>query len=142
MQMPSDMRTFNEDLIAEFRANGGKLSGRLANSSLLLLTTTGARTGEPRVTPMGYVRDGERFAVIAANAGAEKHPDWYHNLTAQPQVVVEVGTERFAATARVAQGDERERLIAQIPYFAAQQVKTEREIPVVVLERANAQAAG
>ncbi|HEX8728301.1 MAG TPA: nitroreductase family deazaflavin-dependent oxidoreductase [Ktedonobacterales bacterium] len=135
MQLPGDMRAFNETLIAEFRANGGKLSGRLANSSLLLLTTIGARTGQPRVTPMGYVRDGERYAVIAANAGAHKHPDWYHNLLAQPGVVVEVGSERFAATARVAEHDERERLIAMIPYFAAQQAKTQRVIPVVVLER-------
>jgi deazaflavin-dependent oxidoreductase (nitroreductase family) len=135
MQMPDDMRAFNETLIEEFRANGGKLSGRLANSSLLLLTTIGARTGQPRVTPMGYVGDGERYAVIAADAGADRHPSWYHNLLAHPRVVVEVGSERFEATARTAEGDERERLIAMIPYFAAQQVKTERVIPVVVLER-------
>jgi deazaflavin-dependent oxidoreductase (nitroreductase family) len=135
MQMPDDMRAFNEALVAEFRANGGKLTGQLANSSLLLLTTTGARTGQIRVTPLGHVRDGERYAVIAANAGADKHPDWYHNLLVHPRVVVEVGSERFEATARTAEGDERERLIAVIPYFAAQQVKTERVIPVVVLER-------
>ena len=135
MQMPSDMRAFNETLVAEFRANGGKLSGRLADSSLLLLTTIGARTGQPRVTPMGYVRDGERYAVIAANAGADKHPDWYLNLLAHPRVVVEVGSERFEATARTAESDERERLVAMISYFAAQQEKTQREIPVVVLER-------
>jgi len=135
MQMPDDMRAFNEALVAEFRANSGKLSGRLANSSLLLLTTIGARTGQPHVTPMGYVRDGERYAVIAANAGADRHPDWYHNLLAHPGVVVEVGSERFEATARTTAGDERERLVAMIPYFAAQQVKTERVIPVVVLER-------
>jgi deazaflavin-dependent oxidoreductase (nitroreductase family) len=135
MQLPDDMHAFNEALVAEFRANGGKLSGRLANSSLMLLTTIGARTGQTRVTPMGYVRDGERYAVIAANAGADKHPDWYHNLVAHPRVVVEVGSERFEATARTAEGDERERLIPMISYFAAQQVKTERVIPVVVLER-------
>jgi deazaflavin-dependent oxidoreductase (nitroreductase family) len=135
MQMPGDMRTFNEALIKEFRANGGTLSGRLANSSLLLLTTIGARTGQARVTPLGYVRDGERYAVIAANAGADKPPDWYHNLLADPRVVVEVGSERFEATARTAEHDERERLVAMIPYFAAQQVKTQRVIPVVVLER-------
>jgi deazaflavin-dependent oxidoreductase (nitroreductase family) len=135
MQMPSDMRAFNETLIAEFRANGGKLSGRLANSSLLLLTTIGVRTGQPRVTPMGYVRDAERYVVIAANAGAHKHPDWYHNLLAQPRVVVEVGNERFEAMGRTAEDDERERLVAMVPYFAAQQEKTERMIPVVVLER-------
>lgn len=134
--MPQDMRAFNENLIAEFRATGGKLSGRLANSSLLLLTTTGARSGQPRVTPMGYVRDGERYVVIAANAGAAAHPHWYHNLLAHPRVGVEVGAERFDATARVATGAERERLIATISYFGAQQVKTDREIPVVVLERA------
>ena len=135
MQMPDDMRAFNEALISEFRANGGKLSGPLATSSLLLLTTIGARTRETRVTPMGYVRDGDHYAVIAANAGADKHPDWYYNLLAQPRVTVEVVSERFEAVARTAEGDERERLIAMIPYFAAQQVKTEREIPVVVLER-------
>lgn len=135
MEMPRDMRAFNEALIAEFRANGGKLSGRLANSSLLLLTTTGARSGQPRVVPLGYVRDGERYAVIAANAGAHAHPDWYYNLLADPHVVVEVGSERFAATARVTEGVERERLSAAIPYFAAQQAKTARAIPVVVLER-------
>ena len=136
MEMPRDMRAFNEGLVAEFRANSGKLSGRLANSSLLLLTTTGAHSGLPRVTPLGYVRDGERYAVIAANAGAQRHPDWYHNLLAQSRVVVEIGAERFDAMARVATGAERERLIAAIHYFGAQQARTEREIPVVVLERA------
>jgi deazaflavin-dependent oxidoreductase (nitroreductase family) len=135
MQLPSDMRTFNKNLIAEFRSSGGKLSGRMANSSLLLLTTTGVKSGQSRVTPLGYVRDGERYAVIAANAGADRVPDWYHNLLAHPQVGVEVRAERFEATARVASGEERERLIATIHYFAAQQEKTQRAIPVVVLER-------
>ena len=135
MQMPGDMRAFNENLITEFRANGGKLSGQLANSSLLLLTTVGARTGQSRVTPLGFVRDGDRYVVIAANAGADRHPDWYYNLLAHPQVVVEVGNERFEATARTAELDERERLAAMIPYFAAQQTKTQRKIPVVVLDR-------
>jgi deazaflavin-dependent oxidoreductase (nitroreductase family) len=135
MQMPSDMQAFNETLIAEFRANGGELSGRLTNSSLLLLTTIGAHSGQPRVTPMGYVRDSERYAVIAANAGADKHPDWYYNLLAHPRVVVEVGSERFEATGQTTEGEERERLVAMIPYYAAQQEKTQRVIPVVVLER-------
>jgi deazaflavin-dependent oxidoreductase (nitroreductase family) len=131
----TDMRKSNRTLIEEYRATGGKLSGRLANSSLLLLTTIGARTGQPRVTPMGYVHDGEHYVVIAANAGAQTHPDWYHNLLAHPRVVVEVGSERIEATARTAEREERERLVAMIPYFAAQQVKTQRVIPVVVLER-------
>jgi deazaflavin-dependent oxidoreductase (nitroreductase family) len=135
MQMPPDMRAYNDNLIAEFRANGGKLSGRLANSKLLLLTTTGARTGQPRVAPLGYIREGGRYAVIGGNAGADRHPDWYHNLLAHRCVTVEVGAERFEATARVATGAERERLIPLFPYFAAQQEKTQREIPVVVLER-------
>jgi deazaflavin-dependent oxidoreductase (nitroreductase family) len=130
------MRTFNEALIAEFRANQGKLSGQLANSSILLLTTTGARTGQPRVTPMGYVRDGARFAVIAANAGAPTHPDWYFNALAHPRVTVEVGPERFEALASVADDAERARLVPMFAYFAAQQAKTTRQIPVVVLRRA------
>ena len=137
MSTPQDMRAFNAALIAEFRANGGKLSGQLANSSLLLLTTTGARSGQPHVAPLGYVRDGEHYAVIAGNAGADTHPDWYCNLLVNPRVTVEVGAERFEALASVADDAERTRLIPLFAYFAAQQEKTTRQIPVVVLERAN-----
>lgn len=139
MSMPGNMAEFNRNLIDEFRANGGALSGRLANSHILLLTTTGAKTGRERVTPLGYGMDGDHFIVIAANAGAPAHPDWYYNLLASPEVTVEVGAERFAARASIAKGVERERLLARqeqiVPYLPAQQAKTSREIPLVVLER-------
>jgi deazaflavin-dependent oxidoreductase (nitroreductase family) len=134
----NEMRDYNARLIAEYRANGGKLSGQLANSQILLLTTTGAKTGQERVTPMGYRMDGDRIVVIAANAGAHQHPDWYFNLLAHPLATVEVGGERFPARAITADTAERERLIAAnvVPYFPAQQEKTSREIPFVILERA------
>ncbi|MEO7002647.1 MAG: nitroreductase family deazaflavin-dependent oxidoreductase [Ktedonobacterales bacterium] len=138
MTMPSDMRAYNRALIEEFRANDGKLGGQRANSSLLLLTTTGARSGQPRTIPLGYVKDGDRLIVLAANAGAPAHPDWYHNLRANPLVTVELGAERFQAHASDAQGAERERLAALIPWFAAQQAKTSRIIPVVMLDRLGA----
>ena len=138
--MNLNMADYNRALIAEFRANSGKLSGQLANSHILLLSTTGARSGQERVTPLGYGMDGDRYVVVAANAGAPAHPDWYHNLLAHPDVTVEVGPERFAARARIAEGAEREGLIARqaeiVPWLPAQQAKTTRQIPIVVLERA------
>lgn len=134
-----DMRSYNSALIAEFRSNGGKLSGRLANSHILLLTTTGAKSGIERITPLGYGKHGDTYVVVAANAGAPRHPDWYYNLLANPDVTVEVGDERFAARATSAEGAERDRLVANaasiVPWFAAQQEKTSRQIPFVVLKR-------
>jgi deazaflavin-dependent oxidoreductase (nitroreductase family) len=134
-----DMREFNQALIAEFRANGGKLGGRLANSHILLLTTTGAKSGLPRTVPLGYGNDGGRLIVVAANAGAPSHPDWYRNLVADPVVTVELGGERFHARATTAAGAERESLVARqaeiVPYLAAQQEKTSREIPIVIIEQ-------
>src|SRR5262245_3516086 len=94
-----NMREYNARLIEEYRANGGNLSGQLANSQILLLTTTGAKTGQERITPMGYRLDVGRIVVIAADAGADKHPDWYYNLLAHPDVTVEIGNERFPARA-------------------------------------------
>jgi len=135
MTMPSDMRAYNRALIEEFRANGGKLSGQRANSSLLLLTTTGAKSGQPRTVPLGYVRDGDRLILLAANAGAPAHPNWYVNLCANPLVTVELGAERFQARASTAEDVERDRLAALILWFAAQQEKTSRRIPVVILDR-------
>lgn len=136
--MPN-MRDFNAALIAEFRANDGKLSGRMANSHILLLTTTGAKSGQRRTTPLGYGKDGDSYVVVAANAGASAHPDWYYNLLANPDVTVEVPGGRFAARASIAEGPERERLVANaaaiVPWFAAQQEKTSRQIPFVILRR-------
>jgi deazaflavin-dependent oxidoreductase (nitroreductase family) len=131
---------FDQDVIDQFRANGGRIvRGGFAGRTLLLLTTTGARTGRSLTKPLGFTRDGERYVVIASKGGAPTHPAWYHNLVANPTVTVEVNGERFEARASVAQGAERERLFAQqatqIPVFARYQEMTTRKIPVVVLER-------
>jgi deazaflavin-dependent oxidoreductase (nitroreductase family) len=140
-----DMRAFNENLIAEFRTNGGKLSGRLANSHILLLTTIGARTGREWTVPLGYGKDGDRFVVVAANAGAPAHPDWYYNLLAHPDVTVEWGSERFPARARTPSVWERDDLLARqtdiVPWLPAQQEKTTRQIPIVIIERTEDAAA-
>jgi F420H(2)-dependent quinone reductase len=133
-ELPADMKAHNRKVIEEYRANKGA-GGR----PLLLLTTTGARTGEPRTTPMMYVPDGDRLLVIASNAGAPKHPDWYRNLVANPDVTVEVDAERYQATAEVPSGAERDRLFAGIvekyPFFADHQAGVTRTIPVVALVR-------
>lgn len=133
-ELPADMKAHNRKVIEEYRANKGA-GGR----PLLLLTTTGARTGEPRTTPMMYVPDGDRLLVIASNAGAPKHPDWYHNVVANPDVTVEVDAEKYEATAEVPSGTERDRLfdgiVAKYPFFADHQAGVTRTIPVVVLVR-------
>jgi deazaflavin-dependent oxidoreductase (nitroreductase family) len=130
----TDTAEHNRRLIEEFRANRGAPEGR----PLLLLTTIGARSGLPRTTPMMYVRVDDRLLVIASNAGAEKHPDWYHNLVANPGVTVEIDDETYPATAVVTEGAERDRLFAKIaeryPFFRGHQAKVARRIPVVALE--------
>lgn len=140
MSIPGDMRSFNRALVEEYRANGGKLSGRMASSRLVLLTTTGARSGQPHTTPMGYGVDGGRLIVIASNNAAERHPAWYHNILAHPEVTVELGSERYAARATIYEGAPRAALLPlvreRVPFFESQQAKTEREIPIVILERA------
>jgi deazaflavin-dependent oxidoreductase (nitroreductase family) len=133
-QIPADMNDFNRKVIEEFRANGGKLSGQMAASKVLLLTTTGARTGQPRTTVIGYRRSGEIYVAIAAAGGAPSHPAWYLNLLAHPQATIEVGDQKFEVRARTAEGAERERLAGVVEYLDAQQSKTERKIPIVVLE--------
>jgi deazaflavin-dependent oxidoreductase (nitroreductase family) len=133
--MPDDVKAYNRKLMEEFRANGGVEPGR----PLLLLTTKGARTGELRTTPMMFIADGDRLLVIASNAGARRHPDWYHNLVANPEVTVEVTGDAYPATAVVADGDERDRLFAEVagryPFFLEHQEKAPRIIPVVALVR-------
>ncbi|MBF6591301.1 MAG: nitroreductase family deazaflavin-dependent oxidoreductase [Ktedonobacterales bacterium] len=139
MANTSDFNQFNQTLIAEFRATGGKVSGQFARSPLLLLTTIGAKSGQPRTMPLAYTTDGDRLVIIASKGGAPTNPDWYHNLVANPLVTVELGSERFQARAVVPAGQERERLFNQMaermPFFAAYQRKVTRQIPVVVLER-------
>jgi deazaflavin-dependent oxidoreductase (nitroreductase family) len=134
--IPGDMKAHNRELIGQFRANGGTApDGR----PLLLLNTTGRRTGERRTTPMMFIPDGGDLLVIASNAGAPAHPDWFGNLVAHPQVVVEVGGETYEATAVVPQGEERDRIFDRVveryPFFADHQAKVTRTIPVVVLRR-------
>lgn len=135
----STMNDFNQAVITEFHANDGKVGGQFANIPLLLLTTIGAKSGQPRTMPLAYTVDGDRIIIIASKAGAPTNPDWYYNLLANPTVTVETGHERFQARAVVAEGQERERLYAQtverMPWFAEYQRKTNRQIPVVILER-------
>jgi deazaflavin-dependent oxidoreductase (nitroreductase family) len=135
----SEANDFNEKLIVEFRANGGKVGGMFSGAPMLLLTTTGARSGQQRTTPLVHTRDGDRIVVIASKGGAPTSPAWYHNLVANPTVTVELGTEKFPAKATVVTGAERDRLFAAqaalMPNFAEYETKTTRKIPVVVLER-------
>jgi deazaflavin-dependent oxidoreductase (nitroreductase family) len=134
-QIPSDMKAFNETVITEFRANGGRLSGPMAESRLLLLTTTGATSGRSRTIVVGYRTDGDRYVVIASNNGAVSHPAWYRNLLADPVATVEVGADKFKVRATTAKPDERHELAAKIDYLERQQKLTQREIPIVILER-------
>ena len=133
------MSDFNENVINEFRANDGKVGGPFEGASMMLLTTTGAKSGQARTRPVVYTKDGDRFVIIASKAGAPTNPDWFHNLVANPEVTLEVGDERFPARATVTSGEERARLYdaqaALMPRFAEYAQQTTREIPVVVLER-------
>jgi deazaflavin-dependent oxidoreductase (nitroreductase family) len=133
------MSDWNDKVIAEFRANEGRVGGNFEGAPLLLLHSIGARTGQERVNPMMYFAVGDGFAVFASKSGADTHPDWYHNLKAHPEAKVEVGTETFDVTARVLDADEREPIWQEqkrrYPGFADYERKTDRVIPVVMLER-------
>ena len=135
----SQLNDFNQRLIEEFRANHGKVSGQFAGAPLLLLTTTGAKTGRALTKPLAYSKDGDRIVLIASFAGAPKNPAWFNNLVANPVVTVELGAERFQARATITSGGERQRLYdnqaRQMAVFVEYQKKTTRQIPVVVLER-------
>lgn len=128
---------WNNQIIAEFRANEGKVGGQFEGAPILLLHTIGARSGEERVTPMMYLQLGERRFVFASAAGADRHPAWFHNLVANPDVTVEVGTETLAARAVPLSGDERDRVFdeqaTRYPAFRGYAEKTDRTIPVVEL---------
>ena len=133
------MSDWNEKIIAEFRANEGRVGGNFAGAPLLLLHSTGARTGKERVNPMMYQAVGDSFAVFASKAGADTNPDWFHNLRANPEARIEVGTETLEVRARVLDAEERtpiwEEQKARYPGFADYEAKTDRVIPVVVLDR-------
>ncbi len=139
----SAMDEFNQPIIDEFRANGGKVGGMFAGSTIVLLTTTGAKSGQKRLNPLAaQVDDDGTVYVFASAAGAPKDPDWYRNLVAHPQVEVEIGTDRYTATATTLSGAARdaiyERQKATSPQFSEYEEKTKgiRTIPVVALARA------
>lgn len=132
------MSDWNEGIIEEFRANEGRAGGMFEGVPLLLLHHAGARTGIERVSPLIYQQLDAGWAVFASKAGADHHPDWYHNIVANPDTKIELGTETVAVTARVATGDEYDRIWSKQkmdrPQFADYQNKTSRVIPVIVLE--------
>jgi deazaflavin-dependent oxidoreductase (nitroreductase family) len=134
-----ELNDFNQKVIAEFRANQGKVGGQMAGMPLLLLTTTGAKTGRALTKPLAYSKDGDRIFVIASFAGGPKNPAWFNNLVAHSTVTIEEGSERFQAKAVVTAGDERKRLFKlqadKISIFYDYEKKTDRQIPVVVFER-------
>src|SRR5213082_1994545 len=134
-----DMNDWNRQLIEEFRANGGKVGGMWEGRPLLLLTTTGAKSGQRRTNPVMYMGDGDRLLVFASKGGAPTNPDWYHNLLAHPEVTVEVGDETNDAIATPLTGEERDQLYAQwaelYPQFGEYQRNTTRKIPVIALQR-------
>lgn len=138
MAEPND---WNAKIIQEFRANAGKVGGNFEGAPLLLLHTTGAKTGQERVNPMMYRKIDGGYAVFASKAAAPTNPDWYHNLVANPSVQAEIGTTTVALTARVANDAEREPIWAaqkaEYPGFAEYEKRTTRQIPVVILEPSN-----
>lgn len=134
------VNAFNKSIIDEFRSNEGKVGGQFANADLLLLTTTGAKSGQPRVSPLAYFRIDAKLIIIGSFAGAPVNPAWVHNLRADPGAHVEVGTDAFDVTARELPPAERdalfEKVAAAAPGFAEYQSKTSRVIPLFELQPA------
>lgn len=137
MSVTSERINWNQKIIDEFRANDGVVGGHFEGKTLLLLHTTGAKSGKERVNPVAYVRDGKRYIVIASKGGAPDNPDWYYNILAHPRLTVEVETETFDVEAKVTEEPERTRLynkmVAMMPGFDDYRRKTDREIPVIKL---------
>lgn len=136
MTEPND---FNSQIISEFRANDGKVGGMFAGTTLLLLHSTGAKSGQERVSPLGYQKVDGGYAIFASKAGAPENPAWYHNLLAHPRVTIEVGADTVEVTARVADPAERDRIWDRqkeiVPQFAEyEKTAGARQIPVVILE--------
>jgi deazaflavin-dependent oxidoreductase (nitroreductase family) len=137
--MADPMAEFNKKVIDEFHANGGKVGGQFAGAPMIIITHKGAKSGTTYASPLVYSKDGDRYVIIASKAGAPKNPSWYHNLVANPELTVEIGTEKFKARASEAKGAERDRLFSEqakmMPQFNEYAKKTSRKIPVLVLER-------
>jgi deazaflavin-dependent oxidoreductase (nitroreductase family) len=136
----SDMNAFNHTIIEEFRTNDGKVGGSFEGAPMMLLTTTGAKSGQPRVSPLVCQAGADGMIhIFASKAGAPTNPDWYHNLVANPKVTVEIGTETYAATAVEIVGADRDAIYAEqaerMPQFGEYQANTDRVIPVIALRR-------
>ena len=134
-----DLNDWDRQIVEAFRANGGNVGGQFAGVPLLLLTTTGAKSGQQRINPLAYLSEGGRIYVFAGNRGAPTNPGWYHNLVAHSDVTVELGAETFEARAIVTASTEWERLariqVQKLPGLAELQAKLTRKVPVVLLER-------
>jgi deazaflavin-dependent oxidoreductase (nitroreductase family) len=134
-----DMNDYNAQIIAEFRANDGKVGGDFEGANMVLVHHTGARSGTERVTPLVYRPDGDEWIIFASKAGAPDNPDWYHNLKANPDTTIEVGSERVEVMATELTGADRERVWeaqkADVPQFAEYEANTDRTIPVIALRR-------
>ena len=139
MSEANEMNEMNKRVIEEFRANDGKVGGFFENATLLLLHTTGAKSGQERINPLMYIEDGGRYVIIASAGGAQNHPDWYYNVVADPEVGVEMGAESFQARAAVTEEPQRTELYAAVsaryPNFIEYQENTDRVIPVITLQR-------
>jgi deazaflavin-dependent oxidoreductase (nitroreductase family) len=135
----TDRSDFNRTVIDEFRQTGGTVGGAFEGAPMILITHRGAKSGKEYTTPLVHTRDGDRYVILASKGGAPDNPQWFRNLVTNPEVTVEVGSERFAARARVTEGDERARLFRAhadlMPGFDDYAKATTREIPVVVLDR-------
>jgi deazaflavin-dependent oxidoreductase (nitroreductase family) len=135
----TEMNDWDRRIIEEFRANGGNVGGQFTGVPLLLLTTTGAKSGEPRTCPLAYLSEGGHIYVFAGNRGAPTNPNWYHNVVAHPDVSVELGTETFEASATVVDRAEGDRIggiqLQKLPALAELRAKITRQVPVVLLER-------
>jgi deazaflavin-dependent oxidoreductase (nitroreductase family) len=133
------MHDFNRQVIEEFRANEGKVGGQFEGANMILMTTTGAKSGEERVNPVVYFPLDDRIVVVASNGGADTNPAWYHNLKANPVLTAEVGTDKYEAVATEITGTERDEVYARIvevmPGFGEYQKQTDRVIPLVALTR-------
>jgi deazaflavin-dependent oxidoreductase (nitroreductase family) len=133
------MKAFNTSIVGEFRANGGKVGGPFEGAILLLLTTTGAKSGQPRLAPLAYLTIDGKTIIIGSKAGADTNPDWVHNLRAHPRARIEVGTDAYDVVARELPSAERDdvypKVVAQAPGFGDYQAKTSRVIPVFELQK-------
>lgn len=134
-----DLNDWDRQIIEAFRVNGGNVGGQFVGVPLLLLTTTGAKSGQQRISPLVYLSEGGHIYVFAGNRGAPANPGWYHNLVAHPDVTVELGTEKFEARATVVDSAEGDRLgsihLQKLPALAELQAKITRKVPVILLER-------